>query len=188
HATNNINSCDYVCFLALGGRLAYFGPPDEAQTFFQKSDFSEIYSVLEPTKDHPDIPKEAEERFLNSADYQRYVAEPLLEYQRQTQQAVSAPSDAQKMRTRVKRGNPWSKSMLLSTRYLELLRNDVGNLLILLLQAPVIAVMLVLMARFEVGTGIFDANKLTQCSTRIITSNGPLTMPQAQQTALIDCQ
>src|SRR5205085_6147754 len=28
HATNNINSCDYVCFLAQGGRLVYFGPPN----------------------------------------------------------------------------------------------------------------------------------------------------------------
>ncbi|HAH00383.1 MAG TPA: ABC transporter ATPase, partial [Ktedonobacter sp.] len=25
HATNNINVCDYVCFLAPGGRLVYFG-------------------------------------------------------------------------------------------------------------------------------------------------------------------
>src|SRR5207245_3795771 len=25
HATNNINACDYVCFIAQGGRLAYFG-------------------------------------------------------------------------------------------------------------------------------------------------------------------
>ena len=57
HATNNINSCDYVCFLALGGRMAYFGPPNEAQAFFQKTDFSEIYSVLEPTREHPDIPQ-----------------------------------------------------------------------------------------------------------------------------------
>lgn len=188
HATNNINSCDYVCFLALGGRLAYFGPPDEARTFFQKTDFSEIYSVLEPGAQHPNIPQEAEERFLKSADYQRYVAEPLREYQEQVRQAPATPATPQKARTQIKRGNPWSQFVLLSTRYLELLRNDVGNLLILLLQAPVIAVMLVLMARFEVGTGIFDANKLTQCSTRIITSNGPLTMPQAQQTALIDCQ
>ena len=29
HATNNINNCDYVCFLAPGGFLAYFGRPDE---------------------------------------------------------------------------------------------------------------------------------------------------------------
>src|SRR6476661_3866552 len=30
HATSNINVCDYVCFLAAGGRVAYFGPPEEA--------------------------------------------------------------------------------------------------------------------------------------------------------------
>jgi biopolymer transport protein ExbD len=77
---------------------------------------------------------------------------------------------------------------LLSTRYLELLKNDVGNLLILLLQAPVIAIMLVLMVRFEVGAGIFDAGKLVQCSTQILTSSGPLALPQAQQTVSIDCQ
>ena len=188
HATSNINSCDYVCFLALGGRLAYFGPPDEARTFFQKTDFSEIYSVLEPTKEHQNIPKEAEERFLNSADYQRYIAEPLQEYREQIQQSQAALPAATKTRMQVKRGKPWSQFLLLSTRYLELLRNDVGNLLILLLQAPVIAVMLVLMARFEVGSGIFDATKLTGCSTRIITSAGPLALPQAQQTGLIACQ
>ncbi|HEU5378949.1 MAG TPA: FHA domain-containing protein [Ktedonobacteraceae bacterium] len=196
HATNNINSCDYVCFLASGGRMAYFGPPDEARAFFQKSDFSEIYSVLEPGSEHPNVAQESEERFLNSADYQRYVAEPLREYQEQLRQVSATPAGAssgtlvvsQKARMRIKRGKPWSQFLLLSTRYLELLKNDVGNLLILLLQAPVIAVMLVLMARFEVGSGIFDANKLTQCSTSVITASGPLTMPQAQQTGLIDCQ
>src|SRR2546429_9917587 len=43
HATNNINTCDYVCFLAQGGRLAYFGLPDEAKTYLGKNDFAEIY-------------------------------------------------------------------------------------------------------------------------------------------------
>ncbi len=28
HATNNITACDYVCFLAEGGRMVYFGPPN----------------------------------------------------------------------------------------------------------------------------------------------------------------
>ncbi|GER89474.1 hypothetical protein KDW_36360 [Dictyobacter vulcani] len=77
---------------------------------------------------------------------------------------------------------------MLSSRYLELLKNDVGNLLILLLQAPVIAIMLVLMVRFEVGAGVFDANKLTQCRTQILTNAGPLALPQAKQVELIDCQ
>src|SRR5207237_1255582 len=78
--------------------------------------------------------------------------------------------------------------MILSRRYLELLKNDKGNLLILLLQAPIIGILLVLMVRFEVGAGVFDANKLVQCRTQILTSSGPLALPQAQQTETIDCQ
>jgi ABC-type multidrug transport system ATPase subunit len=42
HATNNVNVCDHVCFLARGGRLAYFGPPEDAKTYFGKTDFAEI--------------------------------------------------------------------------------------------------------------------------------------------------
>jgi ABC-type multidrug transport system ATPase subunit/pSer/pThr/pTyr-binding forkhead associated (FHA) protein/biopolymer transport protein ExbD len=190
HATNNINACDYVCFLAQGGRLAYFGPPNEAKTFFEKTDFAEIYSSLEPSKDQPDIPKQAEERFRASADYQRYVAASIREGQVQQKHAqdkmVAQLKDVKKQQ-HVKRGNPWKQFMLLSARYLELLKNDTGNLLILLLQAPVIAIMLVLMVRFEVGAGIFDANKLVQCSTQIITASGPLALPQAQKTQQVNC-
>lgn len=189
HATNNINACDYVCFLAQGGRLAYFGPPNEAKAYFAKTDFAEIYSTLEPSREQPDIPEQAEARFIASADYQRYVASPLKESQNQKVQSVhTTKQEEKKARSSIQRGRGWSQFALLSLRYLELLRNDVGNLLILLLQAPIIAIMLVLMVRFEVGSGVFDANKLVQCQTQILTSSGPLVMPQAQQTQLIDCQ
>ncbi len=191
HATNNINACDYVCFLAQGGRLAYFGPPNEAKAYFEKTDFAEIYSALEPTREHPDIPEQAETRFLASPDYLHYVTVPLEEAQvRPVQPASSSTAQlgAKKTQRQVRRGHGWSQFTLLSTRYLELLKNDVGNLLILLLQAPVIAIMLVLMVRFEVGAGIFDAGQLVQCRTQILTLSGPLALPQAQQTELADCQ
>ncbi|MDQ6661927.1 MAG: FHA domain-containing protein, partial [Chloroflexota bacterium] len=77
HATNNINACDYVCFLCQGGRLAYFGPPDEAKAFFGKTDFAEIYSALEPTEENKNIPAEAEAKFRASPDFQKYVVESL---------------------------------------------------------------------------------------------------------------
>jgi ABC-type multidrug transport system ATPase subunit len=186
HATNNINSCDYVCFLAQGGRLVYFGPPDEAKTYFEKTDFAEIYSTLEPSREHPDIPRQAEARFLGSTDYQRYVANPLREGQVQTRSAVQ-PVEG-KTQKRVKHGNPWSQFMLLSMRYLELLKNDVGNLLILLLQAPIIAIILVVMVRFALGAGVFDADKMIQCNTEIATPSGPLALPQAQKTGKINCK
>ena len=190
HATNNINACDYVCFLAQGGRLAYFGPPNEAKAFFGKTDFAEIYSTLEPTKEQPDIPAQAEARFLASPEYSSYVARSLqdgLTRQIQPQSRRTIQPEAKKGHKRAKRGNAWSQFSLLSQRYLELLKNDTGNLLILLLQAPVIAIMLVLMVRFEIGTGVFNANQLVQCRTQIHTSSGPLALPQAQQTEQIDC-
>src|SRR6266404_7735506 len=75
HATNNINTCDYVCFLAQGGRLAYFGPPNEAKTYFGKTDFAEIYTSLEPTDENPDIPEEVEAKYKLSQEYQKYIVQ-----------------------------------------------------------------------------------------------------------------
>ena len=191
HATNNINTCDTVCFLAHGGRLAYFGPPNEAKAFFEKVDFAEIYSTLEPTREQPDIPIQAEVRFLASPDYQRYIAIPLengRDVHHDTRTKLSTKMLLKHIKKYFKPRKSWSQFLLLSIRYLELLKNDVGNLLVLLLQAPVIAIMLVLMVRFEIGAGVFNSNQLVQCRTQLLISSGPLALPQAQQTETIDCR
>lgn len=191
HATNNINSCDYVCFLATGGRLVYFGPPEEAKTYFGKTDFAEIYTSLEPTEEAPAIPAEAQSRFRAAPEYARYVTAPLGEAARaprgrERAEAPPAPP-ARLILSRIAR--QWSQFLLLSRRYLELLRNDTVNLAILLLQAPLISVILILMLRFEVGAGIFDANNLAQCRTQVLTASGaPLSLPQAQHALVTDCQ
>ncbi len=50
HATNNIiNNCDHVAFMAPGGELAYFGPPDQAPGFFNVNNFADIYTRLSQT-------------------------------------------------------------------------------------------------------------------------------------------
>ncbi|HEX9133253.1 MAG TPA: FHA domain-containing protein [Ktedonobacteraceae bacterium] len=158
HATNNINACDYICFLAQGGRLAYFGPPNDAKAYFGKTDFAEIYSALEPTEENPNIPAEAENRFKASPDYQKYVVAPLNQgpagHANTSQQTVAVKPP--------KRGNPWKQFSLLSRRYLELLKNDRGNLFILLLQAPIIAAILVLMLSSG-GHGTFDPSSVAKC-------------------------
>jgi ABC-type multidrug transport system ATPase subunit/pSer/pThr/pTyr-binding forkhead associated (FHA) protein len=175
HATNNINVCDYICFLAQGGRLAYFGPPDEAKAYFGKTDFAEIYSALEPTEENPNIPVEAENRFKASQDFQKYVVGPL-------NQGPAGRTNTLQQTVAVKppkRGNPWKQFSLLSARYLELLKNDVGNLLILLLQAPVIALLLLLMLSAG-GHGTFDPSSVATCPPN----------PQIPQTVQnkFDCQ
>jgi ABC-type multidrug transport system ATPase subunit/pSer/pThr/pTyr-binding forkhead associated (FHA) protein len=194
HATNNINSCDYVCFLSAGGRLAFFGPPEEAKSFFGKSDFAEIYTSLEATDEAPSAPADAQARFSQSQEYTRYITAPVRKARSSTTSVAHKhpPSTLEGQEafssTIRKLGQSWAQFRLLSMRYIELLKNDRGNLLILLLQAPVIAVMLVLMLRFEIGPGVFNASSIAECRSQIVTANGPLTLPQAQHSALISCQ
>jgi len=172
HATNNINVCDYVCFLARGGRLAYFGPPEGTKAYFGKTDFAEIYSNLEATEENPNIPEEAEARFKVSKEYQQYVAQPL----RQELSGGSNPDTLRKTKelARSKRGKPIKQFFLLSQRNGELLKNDRATLLLLLLQAPLIALFLMLLVRFEIGTGLFDASKIVQCAAVVQTKTGPV--------------
>ncbi len=175
HATSNINVCDYICFLTQGGRMAYYGPPNEARAFFGKSSFAEIYTALEPTDEHPEIPAEAEARFKASPDYQRYVQEPL-------QQGPSKNSNVAQQTANIqapRRGKLLKQFFILSLRYLELLKNDVGNLLILLLQAPVIAIILLFMA----APNTFAPDQVVSCPTRadIQATSGPIVTTDCQR-------
>ncbi|GCF09018.1 FHA domain-containing protein [Dictyobacter arantiisoli] len=173
HATNNINACDYICFLCQGGRLAYFGPPNDAKAYFGKTDFAEIYSALEPTDENPNIPAEAEARFKQSPDYKRYVVESI---QQGPAGKLRAAQPAAPIST-PKRGNPWKQFFLLSMRYLELILNDRVNLAILVLQAPIIGLLLLGLT----GHGTFNQNKIATCVAHVV-----MTDPTSRRTD--DCQ
>ncbi len=47
HNTAQLNLCDRLLILAPGGRLAYFGPPQDALTYFGCSDFADMFNLLE---------------------------------------------------------------------------------------------------------------------------------------------
>lgn len=169
HATNNINVCDYVCFLAQGGNLAYFGPPEEARAYFKQSDFAEIYSLLEPSDEKRAIPVEAKEKFSQSQEYQKYIGDHV------SQETPTRPIHERPGQVKVtkKRGTRWRQFILLSQRYLELLRNDKGNLAILLLQAPIIGLILLLFIK-GVGADGFNPNNVLQCpaTAAIVSARG----------------
>ena len=167
HATNNINVCDYVCFLAAGGNLAYFGPPEEAKTYFGQPDFAEIYSLLDPGDDRPRTPVEAGEKFRQSYTYQKYISDPLEQKPETNTQREQQPAGSLS-----RRGNGWRQFLLLTQRYLELLKNDRVNLAILLLQAPIIGLLLLVLIK-GVGAGGFDPGNIIQCpSTSAIVAQG----------------
>lgn len=184
HATSNIAICDYICFLAHGGRLVYFGPPARARAYFGKTDFAEIYGALEPTEDAPNAPLEAEERFKASSDYQKYVTALMKDASVSNMHRCKQARECQRPR----RSNRWQQFCLLSLRYLELLKNDPGNLLILFLQAPVIALLIVLLIKYEVSSGIFLNDHLVRCPTTaaILTPSGQPNIPTPTDSLVSD--
>ena len=46
HNVDNVHLCDRVLVLAAGGRVAFFGRPDEALRYFGKKDFADIFLML----------------------------------------------------------------------------------------------------------------------------------------------
>jgi ABC transport system ATP-binding/permease protein len=177
HATSNIDVCDYICFLAQGGHLAYFGPPDEARAFFEKSSFAEIYGALEPTEEQPDIPIQAERNFLASSDYQRHVVQQF--NQDTALMSTRLPGRTSTAPQQRRRSQLWRQFWLLTLRSMELLKNDGVNLLILLLQAPVIGLILFLMS----SSTTFSPLRIANCPTRanILATSGPIVSNDCQQ-------
>ncbi len=70
-------------------------------------------------------------------------------------------------------------------RYIELLKNDIGNLLILLLQAPVIGLIMLLFIHFGIDSGGFDPANVVQCPTtaQILTASGLPDIPNPPKDA-----
>jgi ABC-type multidrug transport system ATPase subunit len=174
HTTNNLTLCDYICFLAPGGRLAYFGPPDRALKFFGTDTFAQVYTMLEPNAKFPHAPEVAESWFKASADYQTYIGSYLKEID-----ATEVYWSKRSTPPPPERCSAWKQFWLLSLRYLEVLKNDPGSLLVLLLQAPVIVLLLIALMKYDIGTGMFNQTSIATCPTtaHIFTSNGQPNIP-----------
>jgi len=69
HVTENIKMCDLVVFLAAGGHIAYFGPPDQAAAYFGVQSFNDIYPLIERERS----PEEWQQLYLKSPQYKTYV-------------------------------------------------------------------------------------------------------------------
>ena len=164
HATANISQCTHIAFLA-EGRLAYFGPSQEALTFFGASDFADIYARLSQPIDpvgnplpaqlqphyqramaaSPDSPPSTAEVWANcfrsSPQYQRYVGSRI-----QATGTIQRPPGAPQRSVRQK-GSAWRQFQVLTRRYFDLIRRDRMSLFILLAIMPLIGVLLLIMAQ-----------------------------------------
>ena len=161
HATNNINVCDYVCFLAQGGRLTYFGSPDGAKIFSAKRILPRFTRRWRRLAKHPQLP----ERPRRALKFPQTIRIMWLSRSRLAS-GLAATSTPLKEIKRARRGSFWKQFTLLSLRRLELLKNDVPTLLVLLLQAPLVAVLLIVLIRFGLGPGILMATILFSASRK----------------------
>ncbi len=145
HATKNVMLADKVVFLARGGHLAWFGPPEEALSYFDKyrterdrranpMEFDHIYTLL----DQEELGTAAEwaERFRKDAAYQRYILEPLAEG---SQAKKTGPAREAKAISQHNQVSALRQFFILSARNLKILTRDWFSLVLLLATAPIMA-------------------------------------------------
>lgn len=139
HATKNVMLCDHAVFLAKGGHLAYYGPPEEALSYFGVQDFDAIYEKL----DGELSPEEWGERYRRSTQYQKFVVSRLQEhYGPQAQAAAKAPpageAPAAARGRAIRRVSSPRQLGILTSRYLRIISRDRVNLAMLFLVAPLL--------------------------------------------------
>jgi hypothetical protein len=133
HATKNLALCDRVVVMGRGGVLTFDGPPAEVSEFFGVDDYDGIYTAL------PEKPVEEW--------HARYEATP------RGRRSAEAPSEVEPPRAARRRRARWLPQLgVLVSRYVKLFVRDRRNLLLLLGQAPILALFGV--ALFQ--SGVFD--------------------------------
>ena len=127
HATANLHLCDKVTFLGYGGKLCYFGPPSGALKFFHVTDYTDIYDL---------ISKQAEafqQKFIHSHYYSYY-------------HSLSDKKPVLKKKEKGPERSSMKQLGILSSRYLKLTLVDKQRFFFLMIQAPIIALLLGLVA------------------------------------------
>jgi ABC transport system ATP-binding/permease protein len=137
HATSSIAKCDKLLFMARGGRIAFYGPPQQALQFFGVDDYADIYLKV---NDDALPPEHWQQNYRESEDHERHIATPRrnLPPHRQGQTVTIAKSlGATRPRPAL-----WGQFQILFRRYIATFRGDVRNLKFLLAQSPIIALLL----------------------------------------------
>lgn len=166
HATGNIEQCDFVAFL-VRGRLAYYGPPNEAITFFQAQDFADIYLKLSdqvnPAEGKPAPPELSPyyqaalahtgdsggsvqagllwaDHFKQSHQFQRYICERQLPAAAQAGRASNAKPAHRTHDSALRQVG------ILVMRQFELIRRDLRTLFVLLVMMPIIGLLFMMVS------------------------------------------
>ena len=117
HSTLQLRMCDKIVFMGKGGNLCFYGSYDAALAFFGVSDIVDVYNLITEQS------AEWSARFNRSRVHPDRTRKP---------SAVSS----------IKKEKRLKQLGVLSARYLKLVANDRQRLLLLLVQAPLLAVLI----------------------------------------------
>ncbi len=162
HATKNVMMCDKVIILVRGGRVAFFGPPEEALVYFDQyrtdyerrikdMEFDDIYTILEDEKRGE--PEQWDERFRASPAYRKYVVDRL-----QSAQAGAVQMERAAVRQKpAKRVSALRQFTILSLRNLNIMTQDKASLALMLALSPMIGLAGFMWGRQLFSTALGDA-------------------------------
>jgi ABC-type multidrug transport system ATPase subunit/pSer/pThr/pTyr-binding forkhead associated (FHA) protein/ABC-type multidrug transport system permease subunit len=133
HATQNIKLCDKVVFMARGGYLAFFGTPAEALEFFGVQEFADIYDIMQGEETRGLIAA----RYANS----HYREEHLGSLSREIRDVAGQLANRSRPAARKKGISSFRQLSILTARTIAVTRANRKALAIVLLQAPIIALL-----------------------------------------------
>jgi len=149
HATKNVMMCDKVIFMTSGGYLAYYGPPEEALTYFDQyrtprerrektMEFDDIYNIL--NDEQRGTSKDWAERYLHYKNWKEANS-----------QAVQTSQKRPRLQRRA-RVSALRQFFILTARNFRILLADKASVLLLLILAPAIGLL-----DFTWGHKLYDA-------------------------------
>jgi ABC transport system ATP-binding/permease protein len=138
HSVANLDNCDRLLVLVPGGKIAFYGPPDEGLTYFGLTGWAEVFQAFDR---YPDRDWAAEYRA--SPAYAKYVVG-------QRPRPAARPADQQPIpeETPPPRRGGFRQFTTLTRRYIRVIASDRGYLLFMGLLPIVLGVLI-----HFVGTG-----------------------------------
>jgi ABC-type multidrug transport system fused ATPase/permease subunit len=143
HATKNVMLADKVVFLARGGYVAWFGPPEEALAYFNQyrsereqraheMEFDQIYAILDDSSKGK--AQDWADRYIHLPAYKKYIVDPLESVRTQASKNPKGKRERKATRTKGRqRVSGFRQFIILSARNIKILSRDRTSLVLMLL-------------------------------------------------------
>lgn len=137
HTTQNLHLCDKILFMGKGGKVCFYGTPEDCKKFFGVDNLTEIYNKV-----------------LSDGEVESYHQK----WKNQYGQSVESVQPQSGPLQKPKKTSMTKQFFILASRYMTLIKNDKQRLLMILLQPLIIIGLLAWVAESDVFS-IYDSTK-----------------------------